>query len=55
MPSIDRLKDAKADEVEIRNGTNSRRQIFEGKGKDYDKVKRELKSENHMSLIPCRT
>ncbi|SMF80759.1 phage portal protein [Pseudobacteriovorax antillogorgiicola] len=38
MPSIDRLKDAKADEVELANGTTTRREIVESKGKDYDKI-----------------
>ncbi len=42
MPSIDRYKDAKADEIDLKNGVTSQRQIVESRGKDYDKLKREI-------------
>ncbi|WP_207912264.1 phage portal protein [Pseudobacteriovorax antillogorgiicola] len=55
MPSIDRLKDAKADEVELSNGTTTRRDIVESKGKDYESLKRlelvaDLRGEEFSSM-----
>ncbi len=45
MESIDPLKDAKAHEVDVRNGFDSRRSIVEGRGRDFDKLMRELEEE----------
>jgi capsid protein len=45
MPSIDRLKDAKADETRLSTQTASRRSIVEGEGRDFEKLQREIASE----------
>jgi lambda family phage portal protein len=45
MPSIDRLKDAKADETKLSTRTASRRSIVEESGKDFEKMEREIESE----------
>jgi lambda family phage portal protein len=45
MESIDPLKDAKAHEVNVANGFDSRRSIVEGRGRDFDKLMRELEEE----------
>jgi capsid protein len=45
MESIDPLKDAKAHEVDVRNGLDSRRSIVESRGRDFDKLLRELEEE----------
>ncbi len=52
MPSIDRLKDAKADEVDLKNGVTSQRQIVEGRGKDYDKLRREIAPKPISNNLP---
>ncbi len=46
MPSIDRLKDAKADETRLATRTASRRSIVEESGKDFEKMEREIASDN---------
>ncbi len=46
MASIDPLKDAKADEVNItKNRTVSRRSVVERDGRDFEKLKREIENE----------
>ncbi|HET9235905.1 MAG TPA: phage portal protein [Oligoflexus sp.] len=45
MESIDPLKDAKAHEVDVKNGFDSRRSILESRGRDFDKLMRELEEE----------
>jgi capsid protein len=48
MPSIDRLKDAKADEIRLVTRTASRRSIIEEAGKDFEKMEREIQSEQTL-------
>ncbi|HYX32284.1 MAG TPA: hypothetical protein VE954_04170 [Oligoflexus sp.] len=45
MESIDPLKDAKANEVEVNAGLRKRRSIVESQGRDYDKHRREYEEE----------
>jgi lambda family phage portal protein len=45
MESIDPLKEAKANQVEVEAGLRTRRSIIESQGRDYDKHKREYEEE----------
>ncbi len=56
MASIDPLKDAKADEVNItKNQTESRRSVVERDGRDYEKLKRELEDEGLFGAALMKT
>lgn len=48
MGSIDPLKEAKANEVEILSGVKSRRSIVESQGRDFDKHARECREEREL-------
>jgi capsid protein len=45
MGSIDPLKDAKANEVEVSAGLRTRRSIVESQGRDFDKHVRDHEAE----------
>lgn len=46
IESVDRLTDAKADQLEMRNGTRGRRSIIADGGQDPDEVDAEIKADN---------
>ncbi len=50
MESIDPLKEAKANEVEVDTGVRSRRSIIEGQVRDFDKHVREYQEE--LKIFP---
>lgn len=52
MESIDPLKEARANEVDVENGVKSRRMIVESQGRDFDKHWREYEEERRIFSDP---